>query len=72
MSSIRMIVGVIALLVGAVWIGQGLGLIGGSAMSGSAFWAVVGVFLVALAAWLLWTGSRRAASGGAGRESHHP
>ncbi|MEO8527648.1 MAG: hypothetical protein ABI435_01065 [Pseudolysinimonas sp.] len=48
------VVGVIALLVGGVWIGQGLNLIPGSFMTGSQMWleigvivAVVGVFLVA-------------------------
>jgi hypothetical protein len=48
------VAGVVALLVGGIWIGQGLNLIPGSVMSGSQFWlevgvivAVVGVFLVA-------------------------
>jgi hypothetical protein len=31
---------------GAVWLGQGLGLIHGSFMSGSTFWAVVGAACV--------------------------
>jgi hypothetical protein len=42
----RAIVGVVLLLLGVVWFGQGVGIIGGSFMSGSAFWAVVGAFLV--------------------------
>ena len=33
-------------LLGLVWIGQGSGIIGGSAMSGSSFWEIVGVVLV--------------------------
>ena len=39
----------ILLLVGLVWIGQGTGIIAGSAMSGSAFWAAVGLILVGIA-----------------------
>ena len=40
------IVGVIAVLVGAVWTGQGLNLIPGSVMSGSRLWLTVGVILI--------------------------
>jgi len=39
---VRIIVGVIVLLVGALWTLQGLGYIGGSAMSGVTLWAVIG------------------------------
>ena len=42
----RAIVGVVLLLLGAVWFCQGIGIIRGSFMSGSAFWAVVGAFLI--------------------------
>ena len=45
----RLSLAVMLLLVGLFWIGQGSGIIGGSVMSGTAFWAAVGVFLVALA-----------------------
>jgi len=38
----RRIVGVVLILTGAVWVGQGTGLIEGSSMTGSTFWAVVG------------------------------
>ena len=34
------------MVTGAVWLGQGLGLINGSFMSGSTFWAVVGAACV--------------------------
>jgi hypothetical protein len=37
-----MIVGVVLILVGLVWIGQGVGLIGGSFMTGEAIWAFIG------------------------------
>jgi hypothetical protein len=49
----RLVVALILALVGLVWIGQGTGLVGGSAMSGTAFWAIVGLVLVALAAVIL-------------------
>ena len=39
---VRIIIGVIVLLVGALWTLQGLGYIGGSAMSGVTLWAVIG------------------------------
>ncbi len=50
----RLVVALVAFLVGLVWIGQGTGIIAGSAMSGSTFWAVVGVALVAVAAAIAW------------------
>jgi len=39
---VRVIVGVLVLLVGALWTLQGLGYVGGSAMSGNTLWAVIG------------------------------
>ena len=45
----RLALAAIFALVGLVWIGQGVGAIGGSAMSGSPFWAVVGAILVVVA-----------------------
>ena len=42
----RVLVAAVLLLVGLVWIGQGIGLVAGSAMSGSPFWAAVGIGLV--------------------------
>ena len=43
----RIIAAVLLGLVGLVWLGQGIGLIGGSAMSGSVVWAVIGAGLLA-------------------------
>lgn len=37
------VVGVIALVVGGVWIGQGLNLIPGSFMTGNRMWLLIGV-----------------------------
>jgi hypothetical protein len=39
---VRVIVGILVLLVGTVWTLQGLGYIGGSAMSGVTLWAIIG------------------------------
>jgi len=55
---IRIIVAALLLLLGLLWIGQGLGLVGGSAMSGQSVWAVVGVVLVIAAGVLAWTARR--------------
>ena len=43
---VRMVVGGIIALVGAVWFGQGIGAIGGSFMSGEVIWAVIGAVAV--------------------------
>jgi hypothetical protein len=42
MNSPRFWLGVALALIGGVWFGQGMGWIGGSAMSGVTFWAIVG------------------------------
>ena len=42
MTVARRVIGGLLVLTGAVWLGQGLGLIHGSFMTGSTFWAVVG------------------------------
>ena len=39
---VRIILGGALCLVGVVWLGQGVGLIGGSFMTGEALWAVIG------------------------------
>ena len=45
----RLVLAALFALVGVVWIGQGIGAIGGSMMTGSPFWAVVGVVLIVIA-----------------------
>jgi predicted phage tail protein len=42
-GAVQAIVGVLLCVVGVVWIGQGLGAIGGSFMTGHPVWAAVGV-----------------------------
>jgi len=58
----RLVIGVVLIVVGVVWLGQGIGLIGGSFMTGEAFWAVMGAFAVVLGAVLL-RGAARARRG---------
>ncbi|MFI6924155.1 hypothetical protein ACIBIZ_29740 [Nonomuraea spiralis] len=41
-SWILIVVGVLLALVGGLWTLQGLGVVGGSVMSGNATWAVIG------------------------------
>ena len=43
---VRRVIGLILLITGAVWIGQGVGLIHGSFMTGEAVWAVIGAIAV--------------------------
>jgi hypothetical protein len=42
----RRVTGVVLVLTGAVWIGQGTDLVHGSSMTGNTFWAVVGAVCV--------------------------
>jgi len=49
----RAIPGVILCLIGAVWTLQGVGVVGGSFMTGQAQWAVIGAVCIAAGAWLL-------------------
>lgn len=59
----RLVAALVLALIGLVWIGQGIGLIPGSYMSGSTFWAVVGVVLVGAALAILVVERRRASKG---------
>ena len=62
----RILVAAVMFLVGIVWVGQGTGRIGGSAMSGVSFWAAAGVVFVVLAVVVVarewWLTSRRSRS----------
>lgn len=42
---VSLVVGSLLALIGLVWIGQGLGLIGGGFMSGNGIWAVIGLVM---------------------------
>ena len=55
---LRVVVGVVLCVVGGVWIGQGVGVIHGSFMTGHAVWAVIGAIALVFGAALL-SGARR-------------
>jgi glucose dehydrogenase len=59
----RLVIALVLFLAGLVWIGQGSGMIKGSAMSGSSFWGIVGAVLVVAAIALLVNERRRPAIG---------
>ncbi len=58
MKVLGTIVGVILMLVGLVWIGQGINLLPGSMMSGQPVYAVLGLVVVVLGAGLLYATNR--------------
>lgn len=41
-TGLRLTIGILAVIVGMVWTGQGIGLIGGSFMTGETVWALIG------------------------------
>jgi hypothetical protein len=62
----RVVIAVLLALVGAVWALQGLGFIGGSAMSGTLFWAGAGIVVIVGAAFVLAAELRRRDGTGSG------
>lgn len=50
---VRRIIGVVLVVVGAVWIAQGTGALGGSFMTGQGLWTVIGAIAVLFGAALL-------------------
>jgi len=59
MQRTRLAIGLVLALVGGLWLGQGLGIIPGSFMSGSQFWAIAGVVALAAGIYLAWGARRR-------------
>ena len=53
------IIGVVLVLIGGLWTLQGLNLVGGSFMTGSALWLVIGVVVVIAGVALLFRRPRR-------------
>lgn len=51
---IKGIGGVVCVLIGLVWIGQGTNLMPGSVMSGQPMWVIIGLVVLVVGAWLLW------------------
>jgi len=58
-KTLALVFGVLLALLGLVWIGQGVGLIKGSFMTGSGFWGSVGVVVLVAGGGLLWFGLRQ-------------
>ncbi|WP_375431722.1 hypothetical protein [uncultured Friedmanniella sp.] len=56
---VSIVVGVLALLIGLVWTGQGSGMIGGSVMSGQQMWLYIGIVVAVLGIVLLVRAFRR-------------
>ena len=56
---LAVVVGVVMLLVGGLWTFQGLGYVGGSAMTGSDTWAVIGPLVAGLGVALVIVGLQR-------------
>ena len=59
MRPLLVALGVLMVLVGVLWTGQGLGYIGGSAMSGQAVWAIIGPLVAGLGVGLVVVAARR-------------
>ena len=57
-NRVLMIVGLVAVLLGAVWALQGSGVIGGSVMSSSTTWLVIGVVVAVVGLVLISLGAR--------------
>ena len=64
MTWLKGIVGVVCVLLGLVWIGQGTNILPGSFMSGQSMWAIIGLVLLIVGGWLLWSLARGRASVG--------
>ena len=58
MSSFGIAGGGLLVLLGLVWVGQGLGYIKGSFMTGAPFWAAMGVVCVLAGAFVIWRSLR--------------
>jgi hypothetical protein len=52
---LKAIVGIVFVAFGALWTLQGVNVVQGSFMSGQTMWLVIGIILVLLGAWLLWS-----------------
>ncbi len=59
MRWVWIVIGALAVLSGALWTLQGLGVIGGSGMSGKTMWAVIGPIVVVVGIVLIVLGVRR-------------
>lgn len=58
MRIVLCVLGVLIAIVGVIFFFQGIGVIGGSFMTGEAAWAVIGAVGIFIGAWLVRTGIR--------------
>jgi hypothetical protein len=58
-SRVLMFAGLVAVLLGAVWALQGSGVLGGSVMSDSTTWLVIGLAVVVVGVALIVVGTRK-------------
>jgi uncharacterized protein YjeT (DUF2065 family) len=59
-SVVRYVAAAVLILVGLVFVGQGVGIVPGSFMTGQQFWALAGAVLIVAGAYLAWTARRSA------------
>lgn len=59
MRGLLVALGVVMVLVGALWTGQGLGWIGGSPMTDQSIWAIIGPLVAGLGVALVFSAVRR-------------
>lgn len=59
MRALGIALGVLMVLVGAIWTGQGLGYVGGSPMTDQTVWAIIGPILAGLGVGLVVVSARR-------------
>ena len=58
MRYVLLISGGLMILMGGVWLLQGIGILPGSFMTGQVFWAVMGAVFMAVGGWLVLAGFR--------------
>jgi uncharacterized membrane protein SirB2 len=59
MRWIPLVVGIVLILLGGLWMLQGVGILGGSVMTGQTFWLIVGLILLIAGILLCAFGLRR-------------
>ncbi len=59
MKKVPLFLGALMLVIGLVWVLQGVGLLEGSPMTGQQLWLVLGILSALIGAFLVYTGLRR-------------
>ncbi|MEV0273545.1 MAG: hypothetical protein HOV78_07395 [Hamadaea sp.] len=62
MRWVWLILGILLVLSGATWTLQGVGVLGGSSMTGESMWAVIGPIVAVVGLVLIWLGLRKPTS----------